>query len=416
MNNDSFYNSNSFYLIDIFNGKLTKSKINFKIVNNSIYNLKNAKQIEVESAIKRIDPDTGKEYYEKIIHNAFIKSTSNTYSDELDIINSEVAALLNVSASKVFRIDNEHGKKGVISIDVKKNNEQQVNIEALFRKLINWIKEHNVKDLDWLMKYYKIPQNSEKQPIEDDETIKLTIDLLSNITSLFLKLDSKEKESLMKNYIEMIYFDLISSNSVRSLNSYSILVDNKGKFSRLAPIYDYNNDISSKEYYCLNGVFIKKSAILEAMYKYYYRYIKNISRGLMENYKAYIESIDLIIDSNLNVEEADIVRNNYHVSLDNIRSLEMLHLKDYGENKLDLAITKTSINLSAINNNQMVHQKYDKYIKDDKDIELEDTIKIKVEPKKKSKVGKNVFLFIIGLIVLCAIAVGITYFIITYYN
>ena len=237
-----------------------------------------------------------------------------------------------------------------------------------------------------------------------------------NITSLFLKLDMKEKNNLKKSYIEMIYFDLISSNAVRSLNSYSILLDSRGHFTRFSPIYDYNNNISSVSYYNLNGVYLKRSTVLEVLYKFYYQYIKNISRGLMENFKAYIESVDLIIDSNLSPEEADIVRNNYHSTLDSVKSLELIHLNDYGENKLDIAMTKTSINLNAINNNQMVHQKYDTYEKDDDIKNLEDTIRIKVEPKKKNKIGKNVFFFVLGIIILCAIAVGITYFIISYFD
>ena len=416
MNNEAFYNTNNYYLVDIFNGKLTKSKINLKIVNNSIYNLKNAKQVEIESAIKKIDPNTGQEVYEKVTHKAFIKSTSNTYSDALDIINSEVATLLGISSSKVFRLDNENGVKGVINIDVKKSSEQQLSLDDLFKKILRWLKTNNSKDMKWLVSYYKLPENNEKKLIKDEETVKSIIDIFMNIINLFFKLDKEQKDKLMKNYIEMIYFDLISSNSVRSFNSYSILLDKNNEFSRFAPIYDYNNLISGTDYYCLNGVFLKRSVVLELIYKHYYQYIKNISKGLIENYKAYIESIDLIIDSNLGLEEADIVRNNYHSSLDNVRSLEMVHLKDYGENKLDLAITKTSINLNAINNNQMVHQKYDTYQKEDMDSDLEDTIKIKVEPKKNSKIAKNVFWFIIGIALLCAIAVGITYFIISYYD
>ena len=282
----------------------------------------------------------------------------------------------------------------------------------LFKRVLSLLKTRNLGSLDWLTSYYKIPKNSEKMLISDEENIKLFI----NIMGLFVKMDTQEKDKLKKSYIEMIFFDLISSNTYRNFNSYSILLDSKGHFTRFAPIYDYNNLISSNNFYCLNGIFIKKDAILNLLYKYYYHYIKNISRGLMENYKAYIESIDLIIDSNLNMEEAEIVKNNYHVNLDNVKSLEILHQDDYGENKLDIAITKTSINLNAINNNQMVHQIYDKYEKDTSLKEMDDTIKIKVEPKKKNSIGKNIFLFILVLIVLCAIAVGITYFIIVYYE
>ena len=416
MSNIDFYDSNIFYLVDIFNGKLTKSKINFKIVNNSIYNLKNAKQVEVESAVKKIDSKTGEEYYEKVKHIAFVKCSNNNYSDELDIINSEMAALLGIPASKVFRLDNDKGQKGVINIDVKKANEQQISIDALFKKIINMLNSKKLGNLEWLSNYHKIPENNEKLSISDHEIIKLVIDMFMNIMGLFFKLNNNDKDELKKNYIQMIFFDLLSFNTYRGFNSYSILLDGKGKFSRLAPIYDYNNNIGSNDYYNLNGVFIKRNAIIECLYKYYYKYIKNISRGLVENIRSYVESADLIIDSNLNNEEASVIKNNYHVAFEGIKSFELLRQDDYGENKLDIAVTKTSINLNAINNNQRVHQKYDKYEKETTVSDLEDTIKIKVEPKKKSSVGKNVALFILGLIVLCGIAVGITYFIISYYN
>src|SRR5574344_165721 len=81
--NSDFYTANNYFLVDIFDGKLKKRKIIFRIVKNSSYNVKNAKQVEIETNIKKINAETGKEYYQLIKHTAFIKHTNNPYSDSL---------------------------------------------------------------------------------------------------------------------------------------------------------------------------------------------------------------------------------------------------------------------------------------------------------------------------------------------
>ena len=73
--NDNFYNQQAYYLIDVFAGEYKKSKIIFHIINNSNLKLKNAKEVEIESKIKKINSISGQEYYSIIRHNAFIKST-----------------------------------------------------------------------------------------------------------------------------------------------------------------------------------------------------------------------------------------------------------------------------------------------------------------------------------------------------
>jgi hypothetical protein len=414
MGND-FYNSQLYYLVDVFAGEIKKSRINFRLISNSSYNLKNAKEVEIESKVKKLNSLTGQEYYAIIKHKAFIKMTPNKYSDSLDVISSEIAGLFNIPSSKVYYLETNDNLRGVINIDVKKHDEQEISIDKLFNRIINLLKSKNMDMSQWLKAYLALPQNNLNNIIDDEVNIRIVVDSTINIIKSFFRLSDQENELLIKNYILMIFFDLLSNNIYRDFNSYSILLSYQGIFSRLAPIYDYNNELDNKEYYRLNNVYINKTGLLSVLYKDYYKYIREISRGILENYKAYLDSISLIVTCNMDSEYVEIIKNNYKINMDVIKTLELLHEEQVGESKLDIAMTQTSINLTAVNNNQMIHQKYDNYNKNKLSEEPEE-VQIKVEPHKKSSVLSNVFMFILGIIFLCLVGVGIAYLIMLYYE
>ena len=413
--NDNFYNQQTYYLIDVFAGEYKKSKIIFHIINNSNFRLKNAKEVEIESKIKKINSISGQEYYSIIRHNAFIKSTNNDYSDNLDVINSEIASLLNIPSSRVYHLEADDKTKGIINIGVKKSNEQQISVDKLFERIINLLKSRNMDMNDWMKDYLSIPKSDENTFISLEKEIINSIEIGLNVIKAFFKLNENEINKLKRNYIQMILFDLLTNNAIRDFGSYSILLDYNGTFKRFSPIYDYNNNIEAKKYYCLNNVFIDRTSILSILYKNYYSYIRELSRGLMENYSAYLDSINLIIDSNMD-NSSEIVKRNININIDVLKSLEIIHEEQIGESKLDIAMTQTSINLTAVNNNQLVHQKYDNLNKAKSTDNIEDDVKIKVEPKRKTHNGMNIFIFILGLIFLCAIGIGIAYLLMLYYE
>lgn len=403
---NNFFNANNYYLVDIFNGRIKRSKINFRIINNSSYNLKNAKQVEIESNVKKINSETGKEYYELIRHTAFIKSTNNNYSDNLDVINSEIASLLGLSSSKVYHLETDTEIKGIINIDLKKSDEQDIRMDKLINRILSLVKTKNIEMTEWLKDYI----NSANNKTLDDNNLKNIIELPLNIIKLFFNLTEAEKALFLKDYIKMIFFDLLTNNKYRNLNSYSILLDYKGKYSRFTPIFDYNNELNNADTYELNNIIISKSSLLSCIYKNYYPYIRDLSRGLTENYSTYIESINLIIDCNLDEVTANIIKKNIMINYETIKSLEIIHEQEYDESKMDVAMTQTYINLNAVNNNQIVHHKYDNFNKEKElDVKLDDTITVKVEPQKLEKKNKHLFLFILILVLLCGIAIGIAY-------
>lgn len=413
MNND-FFESNDFYLIDTFNGETKKSKIKFDIIHNSKYNLINTKEVAIESKSKEINRETGEEYYTDAIYEAFMKSSLDTYKDDLDLINSEIAELLDISSSKVYKVQNSDNLFGIVNIVEKENYEEQLSVDILINKLIKMIKEKNISLTSWLKDYFSLPKTDSNLLLNSEKDIVSVIEMtIFTIMTLF-RLNNQELEELRRDYIKMIFFDLISNNIERNFNTYSILINKDIKYSRLAPIYDYNNEIDSKSYYILNSQYIDKSAILSTLYHRYYPYIKKISKGLKDNKGLYLESINLIIENNINQIYANTIKDNYKNNIETINSLENLHSKNYIENKLDIAMTQTSINLNALNKSQMIHTKYSKKNKNEEvKVNSMEEVKIKVEEQKKPNKISNVLVIILAIILLIGIIVGIVYIILS---
>jgi hypothetical protein len=209
----------------------------------------------------------------------------------------------------------------------------------------------------------------------------------------------------------MLLFDFISNNSLRGFNTYSIIVNKDLSFKKLAPIYDYNNELTSSNIYLLNNVYIDKSALISTLFSKYYEYIKKITKGLRDNSGLYLESMNLIIKNNIDEVNALSIMHNYKTNVEVIKSLENSHSKEMPENRLDLAMTQTSINLNALNKNQMVHSKYRIIKKEEVNkVEKQEDIKIKVEEEKKeSNTFFNIVMVILAIIFTMGIIAGVVY-------
>ena len=414
--NEEFFNSQEFYLVDTFNGIVKKSRIKFSVVNNSKYKLANTKEVKIESKAKKIDNLSGEEYYEPSYYEAFMKSSTQRTRDDLDIINSEVADLLDIAASKVYRIETNTYNYGVVNISVKDQSEQQVGLDMLVNKVIKLIKDREINLNPWLKSYFSLPIGDESYIVTSEADIFSTIEMGYKVISMLFKLNDDQLETLKSDYIKMIFFDLISYNSNRSFNTYSVITNKDLNYKKFSPIYDYNNDIEVKNYYNLNNVYIDRSAIISTLYSKYYDYIKKISKGLRDNSGLYLESINLIVDNNVDSENASIIKNNFKSSIEVIKSLENTRSKEISENKLDLAMTQTSINLNALNKNQMVHSKY-RIIKREEvsKVEKSEDIKIKVEEEKaESNTLFNTIMIMLAIIFLLGIIAGIVYMVLNF--
>ena len=409
--NEEFFNSKEFYLVDTFNGIVKKSRIKFDIVNNSKYKLVNTKEIAIESKTRKVDNETGEEYYAPSMYEAFMKSSNDKTRDDLDIINSEIADLLDIAASKVYRIETDTNMCGVVNISVKDQSEQQIGLDMLVNKVIKLIKERTIELNPWLKSYFSLPIGDKTYVVNSEADVVSTIEMGIRSISLLFKLNDEQLENLKTDYIKMLLFDFISNNSLRGFNTYSIIVNKDLSFKKLAPIYDYNNELTSNNVYLLNNVYIDKSALISTLFSKYYEYIKKITKGLRDNAGLYLESMNLIIKNNIDEVNALSIMHNYKTNVEVIKSLENSHSKEMPENRLDLAMTQTSINLNALNKNQMVHSKYRIIKKEEVNkVEKQEDIKIKVEEEKKeSNTFFNIIMVILAIIFTMGIIAGVVY-------
>ena len=409
--NEEFFNSKEFYLVDTFNGIIKKSRIKFNIVNNSKYKLVNTKEIAIESKTRKVDSETGEEYYAPSMYEAFMKSSVDKTRDDLDIINSEIADLLDIAASKVYRIETDTNMCGVVNISVKDQSEQQIGLDMLVNKVIKLIKERTIDLNPWLKSYFSLPIGDKTYVVNSEADIVSAIEMGIRSICLLFKLNDEQLENLKTDYIKMLLFDFISNNSLRGFNTYSIIVNKDLSFKKLAPIYDYNNELTSSNVYLLNNVYIDKSALISTLFSKYYEYIKKITKGLRDNSGLYLESMNLIIKNNIDEVNALSIMHNYKTNVEIVKSLENSHSKEMPENRLDLAMTQTSINLNALNKNQMVHSKYRIIKKEEVNkVEKQEDIKIKVEEEKKeSNTFFNVVMVILAIIFTMGIIAGIVY-------
>ena len=227
------------------------------------------------------------------------------------------------------------------------------------------------------------------------------------------RLTDIEERKIIKGYILMLLLDYITGQEYRDFKDYSILVD-KEKHVMFAPVYDFNNTLTNKDIIRLNNKYISKEALIATLFNKYYDYFKGIARGLNENIDSYKKSIKLIIDNNTSSKYQEIITNNIFSNLDNLMDLENEKRLNFGESRIDMVLTQTSINLNAVNRNQEIRNKYELVDPNKNSLrEIEDKmLKITEKPKEKKKISIGfIFGVIIGLLVLVGVVIFSIYFI-----
>ena len=402
-----FMESNKYYLVDIFHGKPKISNINIQKKENSQYNLTNRKEVEIISKNKKIDPNTGEEVYTLSKIGGFIKCSLNSYSDDLDIINQEIATLLGIPSSKIFRLVSEDNIKGTINISIN-DDAIQLNLEIIMKESIKRAKMNRSLDITWLKKYAMLPINEETSPITNVEQIDDLITTTIEAIRHNFRLTDIEEKKIIKGYVLMLLLDYITGQEYRDFKDYSILVS-KDKRITFAPVYDFNNTLSNKDVIRLNNKYVSKEALIVTLFNKYYSYFKGIARGLNENIDSYKKSIKLIIDNNTTSQYQEIITKNIFSNLDNLMDLENEKKLNFGESRIDMVLTQTSINLNAVNRNQEIRNKYEVLDPNKNSLkEIEDKmLKITEKKKEKKKISAS---FIIGVIIGLLVLVGVVIF------
>jgi len=410
--NDSFYNASKYYLVDTEAGKLKASSISIKRKDINIIR----EYLTYEMASKKRQTDiNGEEVLVPIESLVFLKRTDETYKDDLDIINYEVAHLLGIRALPAFHIiavSEEEKKTGSILVSPYTKDDYFMYIDLLTKKMI---KGGLVKIPEWLADFSKIPESSLKSPLMDSKLIKIIIDFPINVISLVFNLDSKALYKIKSAYINNILVSFITNQARIGIDTTGV-VTNKGLSNvSLIPFYSYNNSLDIPRVINLSGKYVDANALVNTLFSEYYPFFKDMARGLNENLSAYKKSIELIVSNNTSKKVSKIILKNIFNKLDIVTSLEEETRLNHGESRIDMVCTQTSINLNAVNRNQEVRDKYEKVAPEMlEEIKEEEMVKVLEEKTKEeddpTKKIRNVVRIILFLIVVAVIFLIVYYF------
>lgn len=424
MNN--FYNADKYFLVDTVRGNLKASNINLVPLSNVAINLYNRRTFKVLSKKRLVDEETGKETYIPIESLGFLHTSDSPYQDDLDVIGYEVLKLLGINAMPAFHLLTQEKQRGSILISALNLSDEVYTLEDLSKKIVIMIKEQKLTIPEFLTNYIHLNGNNRNNPIMDMKEIKELIDFPINIISYVFNLDSKALYKIKLNYINyLLGMYVINQNNIE-LNTYGVYKSKTSNVVCMLPVFNYNKNLEKSSVINLNNKYIDKEAFLNALFNNYYEFFKDISRGLMENVSAYKKSMNMIIDNNTSKRDAGVITNVIFGAIDNLVSLEEEHRLSFGESRIDMALTQTSINLNAVNHNQEVRNKYEQVeehykvigdVNPKEEISLEpEMVKVKVEEEVKPKKGHGgtIFLAIFIVIVIIAIGLGAYYFLTNY--
>ena len=430
MNN--FYNADKYFLVDTIHGNLKASNINLVPLSNALINLYNRRTFKVLSKKRIVDEITGKESFVPIESLGFLHTSDSPYQDDLDVISYEVLKLLGINAMPAFHLLTQEKLRGSILISALNLSDEVYTIEDLSKKIVLMIKENKSAIPEFLLSYIHLGSNSKNSPIMDMKVVKELIDFPINIISYVFNLDSKALYKIKLNYINyLLGMYVINQNNIE-LNTYGVYKSKTSSIVSMLPAYNYSKTLEKSNIVNLNNKYVDKEVFLNTLFNGYYEFFKDISRGLMENVSAYKKSMSLIIDNNTSGRDAKVITDILFGLIDNVAGLEEEHRLSFGESRIDMALTQTSINLNAVNHNQEVRNKYEKVeqhykvigdITPKEDIVEEklkspekEMVKVKVEeakPVKKGHLG-SIILAIIIIAIIIAIGFG-TYYLLTNY-
>ena len=430
MNN--FYNADKYFLVDTIHGNLKASNINLVPLSNVLINLYNRRTFKVLSKKRIVDEITGKESFVPIESLGFLHTSDSPYQDDLDVISYEVLKLLGINAMPAFHLLTQEKLRGSILISALNLSDEVYTIEDLSKKIVLMIKENKSAIPEFLLSYIHLGSNSKNSPIMDMKVVKELIDFPINIISYVFNLDSKALYKIKLNYINyLLGMYVINQNNIE-LNTYGVYKSKTSSIVSMLPAFNYSKTLEKSNIVNLNNKYVDKEVFLNTLFNGYYEFFKDISRGLMENVSAYKKSMSLIIDNNTSGRDAKVITDILFGLIDNVAGLEEEHRLSFGESRIDMALTQTSINLNAVNHNQEVRNKYEKVeehykvtgdISPKEDIGEEkpkspekEMVKVKVEeakPVKKGHLGSIIWAIVIILIVI-AIGFG-AYYLLTNY-
>lgn len=423
----NFYHADKYFLVDTINGNLKASNINLKLIPDSPINLRGRLTYKVLSKKRIEDTDSDQDIYTSVETLGFVRTSLEPYQEDLDVINYEVLRLLGINAMPAFHLLTKDRQRGSILISALTLEDEIYTIEDLSKRMVMLIKQEKRSIPPFLANYIHLNAPTKDNPLIDTNLIKEILDFPINIISYVFNLDSKSLYKVKSTYINYLLGELLLNQNQIDLNTYGIYYNRENNIINLIPLYNYNSSLEKKDTLSLNNKYVDKEVLIDTLFTYYYDFFKDISRGLNENVSAYKKSIGMIIDNNTSSKYAKIITENIFNSIDHLTMEEEEHRLSFGESRIDMALTQTSINLNAVNRNQEVRNKYETVeshykvlLEPPKEEQLEEekhvSVKFEAENKPQKSHFGSIILAVFIILVVLAIGFGAYYLLTNYFD
>ena len=362
------------------------------------------------------------------------------YIDDYDIIKSDIAELFDIDHEVTRRIVDEEKNIGVFTeLNYRKNIETRISATTVLNHLVTYVNNNqiNTENIEWIAETFKIQQNGKgsgtKDPKQIENIINLGLFALSTEIELQsgIKMNKQQYDTLKKNYIRMIIFDLIVGRKYRGVDYYLISgLNDNGKplyiDARFAPIstmgtVEKERLVADNEYF-INNKYVDKEALLNVLFDVYYRSLKKLSEALNDASRLYKDAIARIIYNNTDIDEAQSLEEQI---LDNLARLnkkqkdkEKVLDAEQKTNKVERTMATQSLNVRVTAKLDLIQKKYPLNPKDHPELRLgrkkkkdkKENVKLVVEEEINKKTGfANAAVLISVIALICGIGLGIAY-------
>jgi len=369
--------------------------------------------------------------------------SETVYIDDYDIIKCDIAELFDVEHEVTRRIVDEDKNIGVFTeLNYRKNIETRISATAILNHLITYVNNNQINhdDIEWIANTFKIEQQGKGSGTKDPKQIEniVNLGLYALKTEIELqsgvKINKQQYDTLKKNYIRMILFDLIIGRKYRGLDYYLISgLNDQGKplyiDGRLAPISTMGNIEKEKlvgdDEYFINNKYINKTALLNVLFDTYYSSFKKLSEALNDASRLYKDAIGRIIYNNTDLDEAQSLEEEI---LDNLARInkkqkekEKVLDQEQKTNKVERTMATQSLNVRVTAKLDLIQKKYPVNPKDHPELRLgrkkkddkKDGVKLVVEENTKKTGFANAAVLISIIALICGVALGIAYVLLT---
>ena len=248
-----------------------------------------------------------------------------SYLDDLEIVLSQIAYLLNIDMAVTHRVYDETVKPtGILSEDCcHKPTEKFFNFVELCKIVSQYSENPEIKE--WLINFvkkYPLGENHNMSLSATPEAYRLGIEFTLKIIDGLPKINDTTRQELKQKFFDMKVFEIFSNSIDSNLTNYGIVVDStkvpyEYRFASLfdkavinLPEVDYNNTL-------LNNFIVNKRDLFKTLVTYYYPFIKAKAKMIVDNKAVIIPAIDTVAKDFL----AYGVWKEYHATITNNASM-----------------------------------------------------------------------------------------------